>query len=241
MSIACGKVLVNIKLPALNREQVRSVDQIAIEQYGMPGVVLMENAGRGAAEIIHRLAPASARPGRHRIAILCGGGNNAGDGYVIARHLEMMGHVTRIIAVVDPASLGGDASVNAMIARRAEIEIRHCREPEQIDHALVDAGVVVDCLLGTGARGPLRGIFAGAVSAANRLDAPRVAIDIPTGLDCDSGVAEDPTFRADHTITFVAAKAGFAKRNAGEFTGAVEIVEIGVPRRLLESLSLGQA
>lgn len=220
-----------MNLPALSRHQVRQVDQIAIESYGIPGVVLMENAGRGAAEIIDQLA------GAGPITILCGSGNNAGDGYVIARHLQLAGRQVAIVSIVELEKLRGDAQINAEIARHADIDIIRASDRQQLDKALSDAGTIVDGLLGTGAQGPLRGLFADAVAAANDRDALRVALDIPTGLDCDSGAAADPTFRADHTITFVAAKQGFARGDAAQYVGEVHVVGIGAPQKLLDEFA----
>ncbi|MFK8110743.1 MAG: NAD(P)H-hydrate epimerase [Rubripirellula sp.] len=220
-----------MELPALSRDQVREVDQIAIEQFGIAGVVLMENAGRGAAEIIHRLAPDGL------IAILCGGGNNGGDGYVIARHLELLGRPVRLLSLVALESLKGDAKINAEIAHLAEIEIRTL-ETDSIEAGLEQASTIVDCLLGTGARGELREPFAAAVSFANECNANlRVAIDVPSGLDCDTGEPCANTFRANHTITFVAQKIGFQNASSTEFTGEVHEVGIGVPLKLLKQLS----
>jgi NAD(P)H-hydrate epimerase len=221
-----------MKLPPLTRDQVRQVDKIAIENYGLRGVVLMENAGRGAAELIDQIAPTG------RIAILCGSGNNAGDGYVIARHLQLAGREVRVVSIVDLKSLRGDAAENAGIAQKSEIEILLANSNEKVAELLAGATTIVDGLLGTGARGPLRALFAGAVAAANSCDALRIALDIPTGLDCDSGEAADPTFRADHTITFVAPKAGFEKENADAYVGVVHVVGIGAPKKLLDQFLL---
>lgn len=224
-----------MKIAPLSRQQVRQVDQIAIETYGVPGIVLMENAGRGAAEIIDRIAS----PGL--VAILCGSGNNAGDGYVIARHLQLAGREVRIVSMVDCESLKGDARINAMIAQKAEICIRTVRSGGEVSDAISDATTIVDGLLGTGARGPLQGLYAAAVTIANRHEAQRIAIDIPTGLDCDSGEAGEPTFRADHTITFVAPKIGFEQENANAYVGMVHVVSIGAPKKLLDELRLRQS
>lgn len=222
-----------MELPALHRDQVRKVDQIAIEQFGMPGVALMENAGRGAAAVVDRLATEGV------VAIVCGGGNNGGDGYVIARHLELFGRAVQIVSLGQLESLSGDARINAVIAERAGIEIRIVSSRDEIEAAMTGATNIVDCLLGTGAQGPLRGLFADAVSVANSQPAAlRFAIDIPTGLDCDSGVAAEPTFRADHTITFVSRKIGFERGNAEEFVGVVHEVGIGVPKKLLVDMLL---
>jgi NAD(P)H-hydrate epimerase len=224
-----------MELPPLSRDQVRQVDRIAIEQYGMPGVVLMENAGRGAAEIIDRVADSGP------VVILCGSGNNAGDGYVIARHLQLAGRTVRIVSIVALEKLQGDARINAAIAANAEIEITVAENSEQLRESLADAATIIDGLLGTGARGPLRGLFAQAVTAANASPALKVSLDIPTGLDCDTGEAGDPTFRADHTITFVAPKLGLQTKNADAKVGVVHVVGIGVPKKLLEDFLQRQA
>ncbi len=210
-----------MELPALTRDQVRQVDQIAIEQYGVPGIVLMENAGRGAAEIIDRVA------GPGPVVVLCGGGNNAGDGYVIARHLELAGRDVRVVSLVDPASLSGDARTNAEIVQKSGIELRTASSVGEIQTLIATAQTLVDGMLGTGARGPLRGLFADAVQVANAADVLRIALDIPTGLDCDTGEAGEATFLADHTITFVARKRGFEMKDADKFVGAVHCVGIG--------------
>ena len=221
------------KLPVLTREQVRSVDQTAINEYGIPGVVLMENAGFRAAEIIDHVAPQGS------IEVLCGGGNNAGDGYVIARHLQLMSRKVSMICAVPVAKLRGDAHINAMIAVRADIPMRFVDQttsPAKIPDLDHEAAAVVDALLGTGARGQLRGCYRDLVAMANVHPGQRVAIDIPTGLDCDTGEASQPTFIADHTITFVAEKVGFKKNNADEYVGVVHVAGIGVPQKLLKTL-----
>jgi NAD(P)H-hydrate epimerase len=218
---------------ALTREQVRSVDQIAISQFGMSGLVLMENAGRGAAERIAELAL------QGPVSILCGPGNNGGDGYVIARHLELLDYAVRIVSLVKLDSLSGDALANARIAQAAGILIEFVGQASGLAGRFDACGTIVECLLGTGARGAPRGHFADAVRLANQSEATRVAIDIPAGLDCDSGIASQPTFRADHTFTFVAPKVGFDLADGPEFTGEVDCVSIGVPQRLLERFGLG--
>ncbi|QDT06360.1 Bifunctional NAD(P)H-hydrate repair enzyme Nnr [Rubripirellula lacrimiformis] len=220
-----------MKTPPLTRDQVRRVDQIAMDQWGMLGIVVMENAGRGAAEIIASIS----RGGQ--VLILCGKGNNGGDGYVMARHLQIAGIDCQIVAVGNANQLPSDARTNAEIAAAAGIPI------EVVDQETADlaslrgrfdrADLIVDALLGTGAQGDPRGIYATLVNAANASDATTIALDIPTGLDCDSGKPGSPTFRADHTITFVAAKVGFSAAQAADYLGTVHEVGIGVPRQVI--------
>ncbi len=222
-----------MQLPPLTREQSRRVDQIAIEEYGMSGLVLMENAGRGAAERIAELFPAGG------VTILCGQGNNAGDGYVIARHLQLLDRDVRIVSLVELEELSGDAAANARLAVRGEIPLRVVTEGGALSGALEGDETVVDCLLGTGAKGDPREPYRTAVEVANNGSGPRVAIDVPTGLDCDTGVPAEPTFRADHTITFVSSKLGFDAATARDWVGEVHVVGIGVPRRLLRQVRDG--
>jgi NAD(P)H-hydrate epimerase len=220
-----------MELPALTRDQVREVDRIAIEEYSMPGIVLMENAGIGATRILDEIAPTGT------IVIVCGGGNNGGDGYVVARHLELLGWPVHLVSLVELDRLTGDARTNAVIARKAGIAISIAKNADSVLGSLQTAGTIVDGLLGTGARGPLRGLYADMVQAINSTDALRVALDIPTGLDCDSGEASDPTLCADHTISFVAPKIGFEQPSAWPYIGKVHIVPIGVPKKLLERVA----
>ncbi len=211
----------------LSRRQVREIDSIAIEQFGLSGLVLMENAGRGAAEVIDRRYPTG------DIVILCGKGNNGGDGYVIARHLDLRGRTVGIVSLVDPHELRGDAAANHQVAVLSELPIQWALDATTVARAVRSASVIVDCLLGTGAEGPPREPMATAIRIANETNATRVAIDLPSGLDCDTGIASEPTFRADLTVTFVALKIGFLHPEAAGSIGEVEVVPIGVPRRLL--------
>lgn len=220
-----------MNLPALSRQSARRVDQVAIESFGMSGLVLMENAGRNSAARIDELAPEG------RVIILCGRGNNAGDGYVIARHLQLHDRDVEIVSVVELDTLDGDAAANAKIANLSGIEVRVATEAVELSAAMAPAATLVDCLLGTGAQGELRQPYAAAVELANQYEATRIAIDVPSGLDCDTGEAHDPTFRADHTITFVSSKKGFLAEGAARHTGKVHIVDIGIPKQLLTKIS----
>ncbi len=197
----------------------------------MSGLVLMENAGRGCTEVLLRLGV------RGRVVIACGKGNNAGDGFVIARHLDRRRIPFQIILLADPAELAGDALANYNIASLAGIPVRVCQRGEDAAPLIESAEWIVDSLLGTGASGPPRPPLDAAIRIFNLAAAKRLAIDLPSGLDCDSGLPAEPTFRADHTCTFVAQKIGFAQPAAAEYLGQVHVVDIGVPRRLLEEVA----
>ena len=222
----------------LTREQVRRVDRLAIQRYGMSGLVLMENAGRNAAEVVRH-----SYGDRGEALILCGSGNNGGDGFVIARHLHNIGWDVRSILVGDEESLTADTRVNFLIARNMGLPIDPVAAPANVAGLLASCStstVVVDALLGTGFHGTVRSPSAELIHAAN--DASRratVAIDVPSGLDCDTGEPSSAAIRADLTITFVALKCGFLRPGAAEFLGRVEVVDIGAPRELIEKIAVG--
>lgn len=213
----------------LSREQLRAVDHRAVEELGLPSEVLMENAGRGAAELLLSLGV------RGPVAICCGKGNNGGDGFVIARHLDIRGATVRVLLFAPPDTLRGDAAVNYRALSRTSVPIRVLTEvePAALADELASAEWVVDALFGTGLTGPLQAPFDRVVAAINASSAHVLAVDIPSGLDGDTGEPLGPTVRAQHTVTFVAPKKGFASPGALAWTGRVHVVGIGVPLSLI--------
>jgi NAD(P)H-hydrate epimerase len=216
----------------LSREQVRAIDRRAIDEFGIPGVVLMENAGRGAAEVLLSLGP----QGRG-VVVCCGKGNNGGDGFVIARHLDNRGVPVRVLLFAKSDELTGDAAINCEIVRRSGVplEVRGGQpvDVEALRRELAAASWVVDALFGTGLAGAVRPPFDQVIAAINASGAQVLAVDIPSGLDCDTGAPLGPTVRAQHTVTFVAPKVGFAEPAAGAWLGTVHVVDIGAPRAAL--------
>lgn len=212
---------------SLTREQSRTIDRLAIEQFGLPGVVLMENAGRGCAELLLRLGVAG------RVVICCGSGNNGGDGLVMARHLENAGVDVLVALFAAEEAVRGDAAVFLRVIRAAETPLVVVPPSAAGDAAdlLSQADWIVDALLGTGVTGPVREPLAGVIEAINRQCTRVLAVDLPSGLDCDSGRPWGACIRAEHTATMVAPKAGFSR--AAGWTGQVHVVEIGIPKRLL--------
>ncbi|WP_425396798.1 NAD(P)H-hydrate epimerase [Aeoliella sp.] len=223
---------------ALNRQQSREVDRIAIEEYGMSGLVLMENAGRGCVDLLER------RGVRGPVAIVCGKGNNGGDGFVIARHLWIRGYEPRVLLVPPAEELTGDAAANFAILRKAHAQIVYLSEeggpaslPEALDFAADGCNWLVDCLLGTGATGAPRPPYDAIIEWMNAENAKRLAIDVPSGLDCDTGQASPTTVRADVTATFVTTKIGYKQPAARDFVGEVEVVDIGIPPGLVDRIA----
>jgi NAD(P)H-hydrate epimerase len=214
----------------------------------------MENAGRNAARVIRREVLRGATTGS--VAIVCGGGNNGGDGFVVARHLVNVGVGVEVFLAVDPTRLTGDAATNWRIVERMNIPAFDIRTPDQLSAAAdrwrrCDA--ILDALLGTGFAGQVRAPLDAVIDAINALHVARapepaptrtasgrpviVAIDLPSGLDADSGQPANATVRADLTITMVARKIGFDRPGAADFTGRVDVVDIGAPRPLIQQIA----
>jgi NAD(P)H-hydrate epimerase len=223
-----------MNIPPLTRAAVREVDRRAIEEYGVSGLVLMENAGRGCVEVLTSLGC------RRPVIIVCGKGNNAGDGFVIARHLDIRQIPTTLVLLGSPEELRGDAVANYQIVSRSQlplIDMSQQFDGERFAAELSKAEWIVDALLGTGATGSPRAPFDEAIRLMNAARGKRLAIDLPSGLDCDSGIPSEDTFRADHTCTFVASKIGFANAAAKPYLGTIHVVDIGAPRKLLEEIA----
>ncbi|MFW6059401.1 MAG: NAD(P)H-hydrate epimerase [Phycisphaeraceae bacterium] len=226
--------------PTLTRDQVREVDRLAIHELNIPGVVLMENAGLNATAALLDFL----RQQRHleipdlQAAVLCGGGNNGGDGYVIARHLHNRGTPVTCYALTDPEELTGDAAVNHRICANMGLPIERVLTESDVPTAADqwrERHVIVDALLGTGFRGAVREPMAAAIEAVNGLaEATVVAVDVPSGLDCNRGEPSVATVRADLTVTFVAAKAGFFTEAALPCLGALAVADIGAPPELID-------
>ncbi|MCA9105106.1 MAG: NAD(P)H-hydrate epimerase [Planctomycetales bacterium] len=213
----------------LTRNEVRQIDRWAIESLGLPGIALMENAGAGTARILSR---ETENQGGGPVIILCGPGNNGGDGFVIARHLWNVQIPVVVHTAIPSDRYHGDALINLQVAQRLGIDVRMSAkaEPEAVvrgEHGAKPSWIV-DALLGTGATGQLREPIRSWVEAANAIDCRRLAVDLPTGLDADEGVLELPIFQADVTATFVGLKPGLLQQAAQRWVGRIEVVGIGV-------------
>jgi hydroxyethylthiazole kinase-like uncharacterized protein yjeF len=214
----------------MSREEVRAVDSWAINEIGVPGVVLMENAGRSCAELIREKLAGVANP---KVCIFCGTGNNGGDGYVIGRHLLNSGLEVVVVICGERGRIKGDAKMNLEILEKLGQVIEHLDvsggDMEGRVKGFADgADMIVDGLFGTGLSGQLRGEHIELIEAMNGLERPIVAVDIPSGLDCDSGEPLGAAVRARWTVTFVAVKKGIAAGGAREYTGEVFVSSIGV-------------
>ncbi len=224
---------------ALTRQQVRQVDRWAIETLGAAGIVLMENAGRQIAEAARAMIAGKTDP---RVLILAGPGNNGGDGFVAARHLAVGGVRAEVVLLAPREKIAGDAATNLAILEAMGLAVRVLAgEVEEtlreLGPLLARADLVVDGLLGTGTRGAVHEPFASVIRAVNDAGRPAalprggpvLAIDIPSGMDPDTGEPLGPTIRATRTVTLAARKVGFARPGAADYTGEVTVADIGVP------------
>jgi NAD(P)H-hydrate epimerase len=213
----------------LSAEEARNVDWLAKSQGHIMGIVLMENAGRGIADILLAENP------KGKVVICCGRGNNGGDGFVIARHLNAAGVDVQVLLFANPKELMGDACMNHAIIAHSDIPMKVLTSPsaENLKNIFKDAVWVVDALVGTGQKGILRSPFDIVVRQINESGVKVLAVDLPSGLDADIGTASDPTIKATITATMVTPKTGFQNPEAQSYLGKLMVVGIGLPKWLL--------
>ena len=222
-------------LPVFTAEEMRRVDQRAIRELDIPGATLMENAGRGAAACIQAALPDLGLPRRGvRVAVVCGKGGNGGDGFVVARWLKRAGHRVEVFLLAAPDELRGDPALKLREMERRGLRARVVEDPAVLARALPAAQLVVDAMLGTGARGEPSALIAGAIEHVNASGRPVVALDVPSGLSADGVPPEGPVVRATLTPTFAGLKRGLVGGPGVALAGRVVVVDIGVPRAAIE-------
>lgn len=221
-------------LKIVSTSQIRDIDRIAINDYGIPETILMENAGL---EAIRFLEESYGSLNGRRVGVFCGKGNNGGDGFVIARHLLLMGVEVEVYLLADSGSLKGNAGLNMEIFRKIGGEVKEC----QTDAALGKLGVsirhadiLVDAILGIGITSELKGIYKTAVEKINKSEGFCFSVDIPTGLCSDRGAVFGLHVKADATVTFGFPKTGMVFHPAVESVGQMKAVNISFPLKLLE-------
>lgn len=213
--------------------QMRELDRRATEEYGIPSLLLMENAGLQAVLELERAFP---RLTQDRVAIVCGKGNNGGDGFVVARHLFDRGVAVEVLLLAPRTEIKGDAGTNLDILHRLGVPIHEATANHTLEanrRLLERSDIVVDAILGTGTTGPAKGIFGEAIELVNQVGRPIVALDIPSGLNSDEGSIPGPSISAMLTVTFGLPKRGLILYPAASRAGRVVTVDIGLPRQLL--------
>ena len=220
----------------LTAAQMREIDRISIEKLGIPGMVLMENAGRNLLRLLEEKFP---NLKRERVAVLCGKGNNGGDGFVIARHLNMRGHHPCVFLLAAPQSLKGDARTNYEILLQSGLRPTPVRDMNGwlgVKSDLLRSTLLIDAILGTGLGGPVEGFYLEIIRDLNNSFAsvPIVSVDIPSGLPSDTGEPLGESVRASYTVTFTAPKWGHIFPPNCERVGEVVVTPIGTPPSVYE-------
>ncbi len=215
-------------------EEVRELDRKTIEDVGIPGVVLMENAGLHIVRVIRERYPDLHSK---RLLIVCGKGNNGGDGFVVARHVFNQEIDVQVALLTDKHKVKGDARGNLDIIEKMGIPIEEIASEEQMPaflNLLQQADIVVDAILGTGLNEAVRGFYKQIIESLNNAGKPVVAVDIPSGLHANSCVVPGRCIRADATVTFAAAKRALVMYPAAEYVGDLEVVDISIPKQMLD-------
>lgn len=208
-----------------DRHAIREVDRCAVEEYGIPGVVLMENAARGLAENAAEMLDS----GPARVLIVCGPGNNGGDGYALARHLHNVGVDIALLPIKRPRP-ETDAGINDAICSKMKLRRLTFDQAQDVQ----DITLIVDAVLGTGLDRPVTDEVANVIHWINQAGKPVLAVDVPSGMDCNTGEELGIAVRAVRTVTFVGLKMGFLEPLADELLGEVDVVDIGVPTEVVE-------
>lgn len=224
----------------LDAAQMRNIDQRATERFGVPSIVLMENAAIAVVDALFEHYPDS-----DRVAIFCGTGANGGDGFAVARHLENRGVVPVVVVVGDRASIHGDALTNLTVCERIGIPIYDIREGDDVETVIAhasDADVIVDAIFGTGLNRAPAGIYADVIRDLAELRIPVLAVDLPSGANASSPTPFEPCVQAEVTVTFAAPKICHVFEPAALYCGEVIVADITIPEAAVEdelvSLSL---
>lgn len=215
-------------------EQMQELDRKSIEVYKIPGIVLMENAGRGAAEVISKTFQDIQQ---RKVAVIAGKGNNGGDGFVIARHLMNQGATVKVFLLTDPRALRGDAETNYQIFSRMKGEVLplpSSKDYQKIKKDLEKFDLLVDGIFGTGLDAEVRGYYREVIDHLNTLQKPIVAIDIPSGLDANTGKPFGTAIKATLTITFGLPKIGLLISPGLDYAGEVKVIDIGIPKKMVD-------
>ncbi|MDD4168756.1 MAG: NAD(P)H-hydrate dehydratase [Desulfotomaculaceae bacterium] len=214
--------------------EMKKLDQLTIEEYGVPGLVLMENAGRQVVEVIRQVL------GNVRgkvVTVFVGKGNNGGDGFVIARHLSNMGAEVKVLALADVKEIKGDAAVNLEIWQKMGQGVYSLHQIDGINIVrlvLMNTDLIVDAIYGTGFHGKMRERVGRIVEVLNGSGKPIVAVDIPSGLEADTGRAHGPCIQAAHTVTFALPKLGLILEPGADYAGELHVADISIPPALIE-------
>lgn len=221
----------------LSAGQIQRLDQLAIEKERIPSLVLMENAGRAAAGVILRQCRAYQNP---FVCVVCGTGNNGGDGFVVSRHLQRAGVATVTYLVGKTSGLKQDALANYRILKKQGSSVHRISQSNRfLRQDIARADVIVDALFGVGLNRNIQEPFKSIIELINSRKPGKtvISLDVPSGLDATTGAVFGVCVQADLTVTFSAPKQGFYKKEGRVYTGRVKVVDIGIPKKLMKSVT----
>ncbi|MBN1621390.1 MAG: NAD(P)H-hydrate epimerase [Endomicrobiales bacterium] len=217
-------------MKTVTAQQMREIDRRAIEEFGIPGVILMENAGREVARSVESLIKNNKSQGK--IGIICGSGNNGGDGLVAARYLHNKGFSVEIILIKPTEQFRGDSLINCNIAEAMKLRFSDYSKNYLKENSFFGFSILVDALLGTGTKGEVAGIYKDIIGKINKSGLPIVSVDIPSGIDADSGEVLGIAVKAEITVTMGLAKRGLLSQKSKKFVGKLAVADIGLPSEL---------
>ncbi|GJL80124.1 MAG: bifunctional NAD(P)H-hydrate repair enzyme Nnr [Nitrospinaceae bacterium] len=214
----------------LTAAEMQAIDKRSIEKFDIPGAILMENAGRGAVDVLKNESPDLMTK---RIVVFAGKGNNGGDGFVMARHLFNMGTDVLVLLLGKISELKADARLNAGIAKNIGVEINEVDAAnfKSFDHRLRHSDLIIDAIFGTGLTQPASGFFADVFEKINQLQKCVVSVDIPSGVDSDSGQLIGPHVKADRTLALALLKRSHVTFPAASVMGDIARIDIGIPEK----------
>jgi NAD(P)H-hydrate epimerase len=223
-------------MKVVTAQQMRAIDAQTIENIGIPGIVLMENAGRAVTKVIKKILTDG-----KKVSVFVGRGNNGGDGLVVARYLSLAGFDVTIYLLSEAEQFEGDALTNLQIAQNLKLSIKLLLSPEKLSeyrYEIQFSDVIVDSIFGTGLKGVIRGIAADIIEFINSTGKPIVAIDLPSGLEADTGQAEGVCIHANHTVTMGLPKRGLFLYPGANLTGKLTVADIGFPPKIIDEQSI---
>ena len=211
--------------------EIRNIDRRAIREFGIPGAVLMENAAAAIASEMDRFFDGLEGV---RVGIFCGKGNNGGDGLALARRLRIRGVPVRVALLASYSALAGEAKQNLAILRKTDVEVLPNASAKVLADMVAWSDVLVDAMLGVGLNAPLKGNYALAAELMDAAGRPVVAVDIPSGINADTGEEMGSAVRADLTVTMGLPKRGLVLHPGASFAGLVRVADIGIPTEVVE-------
>ncbi|HCJ65887.1 MAG TPA: NAD(P)H-hydrate epimerase [Elusimicrobia bacterium] len=223
----------------LTVKEINEIDRLASKKYGIPSIILMENAGRAVAEetikTLKRQIPRYRRDTKtQKIAIFCGSGKNGGDGFVSARYLFNHGYMIEVYLLKNPTKISGDSLTNFTILKKIGIKTKLVSVNifSNLSHELKSVDCIIDALFGTGLKGKIEGLPAQLIKLINQTKKSIISIDIPSGLDADTGFSFGECIKATVTVTMGYPKKGFPNPQAKKFLAKLIIADIGYPKQL---------